>query len=204
MSASPHHDGERRQPVEGAAGIGVVLHRDPLQEAAEHQPLGECGDDRSADEGVVPPDVVGLGDPAELEGDAAEHQRQQHDDDGQVDRRHDDGVGQRERHPQAPAPQHQPGLVAVPEGRHRVHHHVAVLLLARKRKQDADAEVEAVEDDVHDHRKGDDEGPDDGKVQFHLSALGDQIRPFAARARQRPVGPARRAARRSAAAARAR
>jgi hypothetical protein len=42
-----------------------------------------------------------------------------------VERRHDDGVGERKDGEQPAAAEHQPGLVAVPDGRDRVHHDVA-------------------------------------------------------------------------------
>jgi hypothetical protein len=66
---------------------------------------------------------------AEFEGDAAEDQADEHEDQGQVERAEDDGVGQREGRQQAGPAQHQPGLVAVPHGRHRVHDDVALILV---------------------------------------------------------------------------
>ena len=108
--------------------------------------------------------VAGLRDPAELEGDAAEDQRQQHDDDRQVERRHDHRIGEREGDQQPAAAEHEPGLVAVPERRDRVHHLVAVVLVLGERKQDADAEIEAVEDDVERDRGADERGPDHREV----------------------------------------
>ena len=120
--------------------------------------------------------LAGRRDPAELEGHAAEDQRQQHDDDRQIERRHDHRVGLREGDPQAAAAEHQPGLVAVPERRDRVHHLVALAFAARERKQDADAEVEAVEDDVERDRGADQRGPDHRKVPFHGGSPASALR----------------------------
>ncbi len=114
-------------------------------------------------ESVVPELVAGFRRPAKLEGDAAEDEAEQHDDDRQVERRHDHRIGERKSDEQASAAEHQPRLVAVPERRHRVHHHVAALFLGREREENAEPEIEAVEDDVKRHRDADDAGPDDGK-----------------------------------------
>ena len=104
-----------------------------------------------------------LGDEAEFEGDAPEHERQQHDDDWQVEGRHDDPIGQRKRHQEPRAAQHEPGLVAVPVGRDGVHHVVALLLRGTGQEQGADAKVEAVEQDIHDHAHAQEAGPHDRK-----------------------------------------
>ena len=54
------------------------------------------------------------------------------DQDREIDRRDDDGEGERERREQADAAQHQPGLVAVPDRRDRVHHQVARGVVGRE------------------------------------------------------------------------
>src|SRR5690606_15499096 len=64
---------------------------------------------------------------------------------------------------------YQPGLVAVPHGRDRIHRPVASAAHLERGEQDADAEVETVEHDIGEHRKGDDEGPDRGEVEGHGS-----------------------------------
>ncbi len=158
---------KRRRPVERPAGESAVLHLDALNEPAEDEALAKGRHGRAAGEGEIPIFPAGDRDPAELEGDAAKHQRQQHDDDRDVERRHDHRVGLRERDPQAAAAEHQPGLVAVPERRHRVHHLVALALVAGVREQDAGAEVEPVEDDVERDGGADQRGPDHRKVPFH-------------------------------------
>ena len=165
--AEAAHHREPRGPIERAAGELAVGDRDALDEAAQDHALEEGGQRGAEPEGAVPPHLAGARHPAELEGDAAEHQRQQHQDDREVERRHDHGVGLWEGHQQPAAAQHQPGLVAVPERRHRVDHQVAVALLPEGGKQDADAEVEAVEDHVHGDGDADQRGPDHRQIPFH-------------------------------------
>src|SRR5262249_37602782 len=54
-------EGERRQPIEGAAGEGVALDLDPGDEAAKHGALHEGGDGRADAKGEIPrPRVLGL------------------------------------------------------------------------------------------------------------------------------------------------
>ena len=117
--------------------------------------------------------------PAEFEGDAAEHQAEQHRDDRRIERRHQHRIGQRECRHQAAAAEHQPGFVAVPDRRDAVHDDVAVALLRKQRKQDAEAEVETVHHDIDEHRKGDDEGPDGRKVDRHHRAAPSAAAPAA-------------------------
>ncbi len=158
---------ERLRPVERPACERAVLDLDALDQPAQDQALAECGEGRAGREGEIPIRLAGDGDHAKLERHPAKDERQQHHNDGQIERRHDDGVGLRERDPEPAAAEHQPGLVAVPERRDRVHHLVALALVAREGKQDAGAEIEAVEDHVERDRGPDQRGPDHGKVPFH-------------------------------------
>ena len=157
-------DAERRQPVPPAAGILAARDVDALQDGAERNALRQRRQQRSAGKGDVPLVPFLCRAPAEFKGDAAEHQAEQHRDHGRVERRHQHRIGQRERGHQAAAAEHQPGFVAVPDRRDAVHDDVAIALLRKQRKQDAEAEVEAVHHDIDEHGKGDDEGPDGGKV----------------------------------------
>ena len=116
---------------------------------------------------------------AELEGDAAEDQRQQHHHDREIDGRDDDGEGERKGGEQRQPAQHQPSLVAVPDRRDRVHHQVARFAVALEAVEHADAEVEAVEDDVEADADAKDQRPERHEVederlhrQLLLSSLG--------------------------------
>ena len=62
------------------------------------------------------------------------------------------------------AAEDQPGLVAVPDRRDGVHHG-ALVLLGREPVQNADPEIEAVEQHVEEHAEPDDEGPDGNEVE---------------------------------------
>ena len=160
-------DGERRQEIEGCAGELAARHLEALDEGAEHEALGEGGNGRSVAEGMVPErPVLGIAE-AELERDAPEHEGQQHDQDREVDGRNDDGEGQREGRQQPDAAHHQPGLVAVPDRSDRVHHRVARRRVGRQAIEHADAEIEAVEEDVEEDRGADDQGPDRHEIE-HL------------------------------------
>ncbi|KAG1250033.1 hypothetical protein G6F68_013021 [Rhizopus microsporus] len=109
--------------------------------------------------------LVGL--EAEFERHAAKEQAQQHEDQRQVQRAEDDGVRKRKRRHQARAAQHQPGLVAVPDGRHGVDHDVAFITVADQRKEDADSQVEAIHHHIHHHAEQDDDGPYQCKIDAH-------------------------------------
>ncbi len=155
------------------AGEHAVLHLDALNEPAQDQALAEGRQRRAGREGEVPVPLAGRRDPAELECDAAEHQRQQHHDHRKVERRHDHRIGAAESDPQPAAAEHQPGLVAVPERRDRVHHLVALALAAGIGKEDADAEIEAVEDDIERDRGPDQRRPRsrEGTIPWRLLRL---------------------------------
>ena len=155
---------ERAQPVEPASGIGACLDMDALKDGAERDPLRQRGDARAERERDVPQRPVTRIAPAELERDAAEDQPEQHCDDQRVGRRQDDRIGEREGGEQAAAAHHQPGLVAVPDRRDRVHRLVALVADREAREEDADAEIEAVHDDIGEDREADDPGPDDGEI----------------------------------------
>ena len=155
---------ERRQPVPPAAAIGSTVHHDALQKPAQGDALCQSGHDGTQDESGVPVFAMRGIAPTELEGDAAEDQRQQHRDDRRVQRRQHDAVGHRERRHQPAAAQHQPRLVAVPHRRDRVHG-VGPFVLLQGREQDTDAQVEAIQHDIGEDREGDDEGPDGGQVE---------------------------------------
>ncbi len=94
--------------------------------------------------------------PTKLERHAAKDKAEKHRDDRRIERRQNDRIGQRKSCQQPAATHHQPGLVAVPDGRNGVHRLIAFLAHREEGKEDADAEIEA----VHEHIGGDGEGDD--------------------------------------------
>ena len=117
---------ERRQPVPPAAAIGAAFDRDALQQRAERDPLRERRDQRARGEAEIPDvPVAGIA-PAEFERDAAEHEAEQHRDQRRVERGHHDRISEREGGEQPAAAEHQPGFVAVPDRRDRIHRGVAL------------------------------------------------------------------------------
>jgi hypothetical protein len=110
--------------------------------------LSKSAEGRAVAEAVVPEGpALGVA-KAELERHAAEHEREQHDQHREIYRGQDDGEGERKRREQRDAAENEPGLVAVPDGRNRVHHQIARLAVGREAVEDADAEVEAVEQHI--------------------------------------------------------
>ena len=90
---------ERGEAVERTAGEVAAFGLEALDERAEHDALGESAEDGAVVEGVIPEGpMLGVA-VAELERDAAKDERQQHDEDRKIDRRYDDGEGERERPP---------------------------------------------------------------------------------------------------------
>ncbi len=152
---------ERRQPVQRPAGIGPILDRQAADECTKHHALEEGCDQRAADKGLVP-DMLALADhlEAELERHAAEDQPHQHEDDRQIERGQHHRIGQRKRGEQPGTAEYQPGLVAVPDRRDGVHHHVALRGVLHEGKEDADAEIETVHHHVHHDAEDDDHRPD--------------------------------------------
>ena len=143
----------------GAAREFVVRHGEALDEGAHDGALHQRGEHRAQTEGHVPQKAVALRLEAELEGDAAQDEPDQHQDDGDVERGQHDGISERKGREQPASAQDQPRLVAVPERRHRCHHGVAVLVGGRKREEHAEAEIVAAEQHVEKHRERQDRRP---------------------------------------------
>ena len=192
------HEAERgqrrigRQPVERPAREGPVPDRDPLDEAADDQALGDGRHQRATSEGRRP-EPLAAAPPvqSELERHPAQDQGEQHDHHGDVERRHDHGVSGRKGGQQPAAAHHQPGLVAVPDRRDSVHHQVAVGRVAREGEQDPDAEVEAVQQHIEQHRDGQDTRHDQGQVEAHGAGSPGGHGRSGRRAAARPARPRR-------------
>src|SRR5215212_10287693 len=89
-----------------------------------------------------------LGDPAKLECDTAEHEREQHHDQWHIERGGDDRVSPRKCDEESAATEYEPGLVAIPKWRDGVHHVIAIGLAREERKQDSQPQIESVEHHV--------------------------------------------------------
>lgn len=116
---------------------------------------------------------------AEIEGDAAQDQPEQKHEDRNVERRQDDAMRQREGDQQQADGQHQPGFVGVPERADGGDHRVQFSILGC-REQNADAEIETVENNVDQdgeaHQAGEDQRKRGWPVEGHLFLLTHQSR----------------------------
>src|SRR5271170_4307932 len=118
--------------------------------------LDERAEDGAVVEGAVPKSpMLGVA-VAEFERHAAKYERQQHDEDRKIDRRYDDGEGERESsHERNPA-ENEPCLVAIPDRRDRVHDQIARIPTGCESVEDAHAEVKAVQQHVKEDANAED------------------------------------------------
>ena len=114
--------------------------------------------------------MVGIA-PAKLEGHAAEDEPEQHGGERCIKRGQDDRIGKRKGGEQPAAAEHQPGLIAVPNGRNGVHRLIALLAELEQREENADAEIKAIHHHISGNGKGDQEGPDDGEIHGVLVSI---------------------------------
>src|SRR5271154_1458109 len=116
---------------------------------------------------------------AEFEGDAAKDQPDQQQQHRYVKGRQKHRIDQREGGEQRGADHHQPGLVAVPKRRDRRHHLLPQRRVAGGAEEDADAEVEAVEDHVDEDRDHDHACPEQRQARrFDGAHFNEKIRLF--------------------------
>src|SRR3982074_896264 len=163
---------EWTQPIKTAAVVGGPSHLEAVDEGAQRDALRERRDVGAPGEGLVPERpgrFVRL--EAEFESDAAPDQARQHQEDWNVERAEQHGISKRKCRHQRGSSQNQPGLVAIPDRRDRVHQGVSIAPVADERKEDADSEVETVHHHIHHQSKADDHGPDDGKIDAHRRYL---------------------------------
>src|SRR5258708_19568657 len=80
------------------------------------------------------------------------------------------GVGNRKSGEQAGASQHQPGFVGVPYRGHGIEHDLALAIAIKEWKQQANAEIETVQQDIKVHAQTDNSGPYRGKINVHIRA----------------------------------
>jgi len=125
---------------------------------------------------------------AEFKGDAPEDERQQHDQNGKINRRDDDGESQRKGGHEPDAAKNQPGLVAVPDRRDRVHDRVARGCIGREAEQHADSQIEAVEQDIEEYRHPEEQRPYRHEIEdlAHLLSPSSSSAPARTGVRARP------------------
>ena len=140
-----------------------------LNERAEHNALREGANDGAVVKGVIPEGPMFGVAVAELECDAAKDERQQHDDDRKVDRWNDDRECERESGHKRKSAKHQPGLVAVPDRRDRVHDQIARIAIGRESIEYAHAQIEAVQEHIEKDADAKHERPDGHEINNGLS-----------------------------------
>ncbi|MNN28634.1 hypothetical protein D3C81_1422130 [compost metagenome] len=149
-----------RKPVKSAAHEHPIDHWNPSDVCANRDALAERCQQGATDKGHIP-DMAscGAGLEAKLERHATKDQPRQHEHQRQVQRFQDHRVGQWKRPVKCRATEYQPGFVTVPDRCDGVHHHIALLRIRDQWEKNAQAQVEAIHDDVHHHAKGDDDAP---------------------------------------------
>src|SRR5713226_3262453 len=163
---------EWTQPVKTAAVVRGPSHPEAVDEGAQRDALRERRDVGAPGERLVPERPVRFVRlEAEFESDAAPDQARQHKEDWDVERAEQHGISEREDSNQRGSSQNQPGLVAIPDRRDRLHHGVAIAPVADEREEDADSEIETVHHHIHHQPEADDHGPDDGKIDAHRYLL---------------------------------
>ena len=171
----PAKNRERREAIERAADEVAAFDVEALDEGAEHHALGESRQAGACGKTVIPERAMLGVAIAEFERQPAKDQGQQHQQDREIDRRNDDGEGDREGGEQADAAENEPGLVAVPDRRDRVHHQIARIAVGREVVEHADAEIETVERDIEEDADGEDGGPDRHQVERCVMASAPRL-----------------------------
>ena len=160
------HQRKRRRPFQAAAGELAAGNGQALDVGPEYQTLRESCHHRTEVEGAIP-QLAPARQVPKFERHTAEDKPDQHDQDRKVHRRNDDRERERKCGIERDTPEYQPRLVTVPDRGHRIHHQIAARLVRRKGGQDAHAEVEAVEQNVHEHRQRQNAGPKRDEIKAH-------------------------------------
>ncbi len=124
------------------------------------QPLYKSRDQGPAGKAYIPDPAQPLRLVTKLEGHTAQDQAQQHDDEREIERRQQIRVDEREGSPQNDGGDHQPGLVAVPDRRDGAQHLATPGLAVRQSEQQADAEIDTVEQHVEQNADGQKRDPE--------------------------------------------
>src|SRR3546814_18297121 len=111
-------------------------------------PLHEGRHDGTAEESTVPYVFACMCAMSKLERYAAKDQCKEQSHDRHIEDRQHDGIGHGEEDHQPTAAEHQPCLVAVPNGRDGIHHRRAGCVIGREGKENAHPEIKADEHDI--------------------------------------------------------
>ena len=157
------------QPAERAADVLAVHDRDAAHHRADRGALDKRDHRRTEEESPVPDPAHALAAEAELERDAAEDEAKEQQQHREVERAEEHCIDVGKRREQPGADHHQPSLVAVPERGDGVHHPHPVRLVPGRAEQYADAEIEAVQDDVDQDRAREHASPEQREIGwFHV------------------------------------
>src|SRR5207247_5107611 len=97
-----------------------------LNESTQHETLWQGRDERAVMKGRIPSVArTRRSLEAQLEGNASEDQGHQHDKNRKIEGRQNDGEGEGEGSEEGDPAQDEPGFVAIPDRRNRVHHKIA-------------------------------------------------------------------------------
>ena len=181
------HDGDAKEKGVGIEKVDEVPDEVALgikRDAACDVPHGNADQQRRKEapgaEGDVPtltPGAAGLL-AAELDGDRPENQCRKQEHEGVVKSREDCRIGSGEGGKEGATSCHEPDFVAVPDRPDGVEQDAAILILLDEEVQDADAEVESVEDGVAREEDAYEKEPDDVEVGEVHGGDYSEARPF--------------------------
>ena len=117
-------------------------------------------------EGIVP-DLSGSAGrfEPEFKRHTTENQPQQHEDDRDIERRHQHGICQGKGGEHTAAAQDQPCFVTIPEGGDRIHHSISGCVGGGKRKQNSDTQVESVQQNIEKYGHSNQAIPDERQIE---------------------------------------
>jgi len=146
--SEPRQHAEPAESSEGRPGVDIAPQMDCRGQRSQGEALRERGQQRRhAERGRPAGGRRRLG--RHLDTHSAHDEGEQHHDHRQVSVRQDRAEGQGEARPEGDAEQDEPGLVAVPAHRDRLQHVPPVRGVAFEEGRHTDAEVVAVQHDVH-------------------------------------------------------
>ena len=150
-------------PIECMTREMTVDNGDSFHHCTYRRPLDEGDHGRPDGKSPVPQPARVLSALAELEGDAAKDQAEEHQQHRKIERAEKHRIDRRERRKETCPDDHQPCFVAIPERRNGVEHLRSIGLVACESEQHSHTEIEPVQDDVDQDRQSDQEREDRGQ-----------------------------------------